>query len=147
MSAVRCPSPLAWLTRSTGPNTPNEPTEARETATNEPTEAREIAPNEPTEARETATNEPTEACEIVTNELTEIHEITTNKPTEAHENETNEPKIAAKCVGGQRAELNAGADDRGENGFEEGFSVKAIESIQRGCEGEAGPNGVAAEIE
>jgi hypothetical protein len=57
----------------------------------------------------------------------------TNEPTEIHEIATNEPKIAAKCVGGQRAELNAGADDRGQNGFEEGLKVKAIESIQRGC--------------
>ena len=49
---------------------------------------------------------------------------------------TNEPKVTADTIRGQSqsVEPSAGMDDRDEKHFEEGFSVAASESIQKGCE-------------
>jgi hypothetical protein len=107
--------------RARGANESNQATHAWQNATNEPTGSHENATNESTVAHENTTNEPTGSSKNVTNEA-----------TDAPENATNEPSLALESVVDQSVEPNAGRDDRGEEGLEEGFSVKASESIRAG---------------
>jgi hypothetical protein len=124
-------------------NVTNEPTDSCENAANEPTDSCENTANEATDAPENATNEPRGGpLSVVSGPLSDAsgagksvgESNVTNEATVAPENATNEPKHALESVAGASVVLDAGRDDRGEEGLEEGFSAKAIESIQRGCE-------------
>jgi hypothetical protein len=131
---------------------PIEPTGARENETNEPNVGPSSVVRGPLPVVECAfeeigehnkTNEPNVGplsvvrgpLPVVECAFEEIGEHNkTNEPTEARENETNEPKFVAESAGDQGVELSAGADDRGEEAIEEGFSVEQSESIRRGSE-------------
>ena len=114
------------------PNAPNEPIEARENVTNEAT----IGPLSVVSGPLSVADDTVDAIDEpnAPNEPTDARENAPNEPTDARENATNEPTVAAVDAGCQRLGLSDGSGERGEEAFEEGFSVKACESIQRGCE-------------
>jgi hypothetical protein len=134
------------------PNATNEPTDVGENKTNEPNvgplsvvrgplpmvgcAVEEIGEqnetNEPTTGSLSVVRGPLSVGPCVVEAIDEAD--ATNEPTGAREIETNEPKLAAESVGGQNVEMSAGADDRGEEAIEEGFSVEQSESIRRRCE-------------